>query len=182
MMIRLASILALAAALAAPAAAETDDEVRKGAERAILGYVHYGVFDSVSLGVKDGHVLLEGSVAAGHRKDDIEERVAAAPGVRSVTSHIKVQSDTPFDDQLRRRVYRAVYGTNRLIPFAGVHPPVRIVVDGGRIRLTGYVGSEVLRMAIGAAARETNAFDVRNELVLDSEKVTEPSKSTDLYL
>ena len=181
-MIRLASALVVAASLATPAAAETDDEVRKSAESAILGYVHYGVFDSVSLGVKDGHVLLEGSVTAGHRKEDLEKRVAAAPGVRSVTSHVKVQSGSPFDDQLRRRVYRAVYGTNRLIPFAGVNPPVRIVVDGGRITLTGYVGSEVLRMAIGAAARETNAFDVKNELVLDSEKTTEPAKPTELYL
>jgi osmotically-inducible protein OsmY len=182
MMIRLASAVVMAAALAAPAAAETDDEVRRSAESAILGYVHYGVFDSVSLGVKDGHVVLEGSVTAGHRKDDLEERVAAVSGVRSVTSHIKVQSGSPFDDQLRLRVYRAVYGTNRLIPFPGVNPPVRIVVDGGRITLTGYVGSEVLRMAIGAAARETNAFDVKNELVLDGEKVTEPTKSTDSYL
>ena len=45
-----------------PAEKKTDAEVQKAVADAILGYVHYGVFDSVGVGVDDGVVTLVGSV------------------------------------------------------------------------------------------------------------------------
>jgi osmotically-inducible protein OsmY len=46
---------------------------------------------------------------------------------------------------------------------------VRIIVDGGRVTLTGYVNSEVERFLVGQVARDTLAFAVDNQVKLDRE-------------
>lgn len=150
-----------------PESERSDAEVRKDAEKAILRYVHYGVFDSVGLGVQDGIVTLAGSVYQPYRKNDIEARVAKVPGVREIRSDVKVQSSSLFDERLRRQIAYQVYGSDRFTNLNRVNPPVRIIVDGGRVTLTGYVNSEVERFLIGQVARDTLAFAVDNQVKLD---------------
>jgi osmotically-inducible protein OsmY len=152
-----------------PESERSDAEVRKDAEKAILRYVHYGVFDSVGLGVQDGIVTLAGSVYQPYRKNDIEARVAKVPGVREIRSDVKVQSSSLFDERLRRQIAYQVYGTDRFTNLNRANPPVRIIVDGGRVTLTGYVNSEVERFLVGQVARDTLAFAVDNQVKLDRE-------------
>ena len=64
---------------AAPAA---DADIQSEVVDSVLGYVHYGVFDSVGVGVDGGVVTLTGSVVQPWHKDDIQKRVARLEGVR----------------------------------------------------------------------------------------------------
>jgi hyperosmotically inducible protein len=149
--------------------ARRDADILKDARNAVLRYPYYSVFDSVDLGVDEGVVVLRGSVRNDVRKRDIEAAVAHVPGVRDVKDEIAVQSASFFDERLRRQLYVAIYG-DRLLPFAGrTDGPVRIVVDNGRVTLTGWVNSPVDRQVFGTIANSTLAFQVDNRIKVDGE-------------
>lgn len=149
--------------------ARRDADILKDVRNAILRYPYYTVFDHVDLGVSEGVVVLRGSVRNEVRRRDIEGEVARVPGLRDVKNEIQVQPTSFFDDRLRRQIYTAIYG-DRLRPFAG-HPlaPVRIIVENGRVTLTGWVNSEVDRQVFGTLANSTPAFQVENRIKVDGE-------------
>jgi len=156
----------------------TDNEVLKDVRSAILRYAFYGVFDSVEVGVDDGVVTLAGSVNRPNRKQDIERLVEEVRGVREIRNGIAVQSVSVFDDRLRLQLYRQIYGSEDFVQYAHrANPPIRIVVDRGRVRLTGYVGSNVERALIDSIARQTLAFDVKNEIKVDGEEEREKKRT-----
>lgn len=155
---------------------QSDEQIVASAQRAILGYVWYTVFDSVGLGVENGVVTLTGSVLQPYRKTDIEERVAQVAGVREVRSEIRVQSVSTFDEALRLGLFGAIYESDRFVNFSHANPPVRIVVDRGRVTLTGVVGSKVERVMLGSIARSTMAFGVDNQVQVESETLREPRR------
>jgi osmotically-inducible protein OsmY len=159
-----------------PEVERSDADIRKNAAKAILGYVHYGVFDSVAVGVENGIVTLAGSVYQPYHKNDLEARLAKIPGVREIRSDVRVQSNSFFDEGLRRQIARQVYGSDRFTNLSRVNPPVRIIVDHGRVTLTGYVNSEVERVMIGHIAGGTLAFAVDNQVKLDREANPEDHK------
>jgi len=145
------------------------DDVRKS----ILRSPNYGVFDSVGAKVEDGVLFLDGSVRRGYTRNDIVDRVAKVEGLRGLRDQIAVQGVSTFDDRLRREIYFQVYG-ERFTHFASpANPPVRIVVDRGRVTLTGSVPSNVDRVMIGHIARNTSAFKVDNRIEVDSEREKE---------
>ena len=157
----------------------TDNEIVKDVRQAVLRYAFYTVFDSVEVGVDDGVVVLAGSVYRPNRKEDIESLVAEVRGVREIRNAIKVQPASIFDDRLRRQLYRQIYGSEDFVQYANrANPPIRIVVDRGRVTLTGYVGSNVERALVDSIARQSLAFDVKNELKVDGEDTKEPKKKT----
>jgi osmotically-inducible protein OsmY len=154
-----------------------DSEIRKDVADRVLRYAWYTVFDSIEAGVENGVVLLRGSVNQPYRKSDIEKRVAKIPGVKGVTSEIRVQPLSPFDDRLRRELVHRIYGDERFVQYASwAHPPIRIIVDRGRVTLTGVVGSAVEQQLVGHIARGTLAFAVDNQVKLESELNAEPVK------
>jgi osmotically-inducible protein OsmY len=156
-----------------------DSEIRKDVADRILRYPWYGVFSSVEAGVADGVVILRGSVNQPWYKTDIEKSVAKVPGVKEVRSEIAVQSLSFFDDRLRRELYYRIYGDERFVQYASwAHPPVRIIVDRGRVTLTGYIGSAVEQQLLGHIARGTLAFAVDNQVKLESERYVEPARQT----
>lgn len=159
--------------------ARPDADIKKDATRAILTYAWYGVFDSVEMGVEDGVVVLKGSVNQPYRKTDIEERVAGVRGVRGLQSEIQVQSASLFDDRLRLQVARAIYGDQRFVQYAHwPNPPIRIIVDRGRVTLTGYVPSRVEQVVVGHIARSSLAFAVDNRVQVDGDTPKEPAKAS----
>ncbi len=167
---------AAASPTANPAQAERkDSEIRKDVFDRILGYAWYTVFDSIEAGVENGVVTLRGSVNQPYRKTDIEKRVSGIAGVKQVTSDIRVQGVSSFDDRLRRELVYRIYGDERFVQYASwAHPPIRIVVDKGRITLTGLVGSAVEQQLVGHIARGTLAFSVDNQVKLESDVKAEP--------
>ena len=70
-----------------------------------------------------------------------------------------------------------IYGDERFVQYASwANPPIRIVVDKGRITLTGLVGSAVEQQLLGHIARGTLAFSVDNQVKLESDLEAEPAR------
>ena len=159
-----------------PDAPRSDAEIRQAAADAVLGYVHYGVFDSVGVGVADGVVTLQGWVLEPWRKSDIEGLVTRLDGVREVRNEIRVQPTSPFDDRLRLQLYRRIYGNGIFERYSTlVNPPIRIVVERGNVTLTGVVNSKVEKAVLESIARGVLAFRVDNQVQIESEIPKEPA-------
>jgi osmotically-inducible protein OsmY len=162
----------------AASAPSADADLQADVVDAVLGYVHYGVFDSVGVGVENGVVTLAGSVLQPWRKDDIQKRVARLEGVREVKNQIRVQPVSSFDDRLRVQLYRQIYGQGMFERFGSMpNPPIHIVVENGTITLTGLVNSRVEKAVLESIARGTLAFKVDNQVQIESEMGKEPKKS-----
>src|SRR5215471_14471162 len=171
-------VLAVVACLVAAQAASAtnvqperkDFQLLKDVATSVDRYVHFTIFDDVNANVKDGIVTLTGRVTMPYKKDDIEKRVGKIDGVRSVQDNIAVLPVSQFDDELRARIARAIYNNANFWNYAIMpNPPIHIVVERGRVRLTGVVNSEVDRMLAKSIASQSGAFSVTSELKTDAE-------------
>jgi hyperosmotically inducible periplasmic protein len=166
---------ALALALfTAPASADTVErkslQVLNDVGREVRQYVRFTIFDDVSASVENGVVRLTGKVTAPYKRDDIEARVARVAGVHQVQNEITVLPVSPFDDDLRLRIARAIYGNSAFWHYAAMsNPPIHIVVENGRVTLTGTVNSNVERMLARSLATTFGALSVKNNLKTDAE-------------
>jgi len=168
-----AACLLLAGAALASAnvpADRKDFQVFKDVSTSVQRYVHFTIFDDVSANVKDGVVTLTGSVTMPYKKDDIEKRVAKIDGVTSVVDRIDVLPVSQFDDELRVRIARRLYGNSNFWNYSIMpNPPIHIVVSRGRVTLTGVVNTEVDRMLARSIAAQSGALSVTSELKTDAE-------------
>jgi osmotically-inducible protein OsmY len=155
-----------------------DSEIQKDIEDQILRYSFYTVFDSVGIGVQDGVVYMNGSVNQPYRKDDMERLVSRVDGVRGLKNDIHVQAVSFFDDQLRQQLVRRIYGNEMFVRYANwANPPIRIIVDRGKITLTGYVNNKVEQTVLGHIANQTLAFGVDNQVKLESDRNVDVKKT-----
>jgi osmotically-inducible protein OsmY len=75
-----------------------------------------------------------------------------------------------FDDGLRFRIARAIYGNSSFWNYAAMaNPPIHIVVNRGHVTLTGTVNSNVERVLARSLAVGFGEFNVVNELKTDAE-------------
>jgi hyperosmotically inducible protein len=75
-----------------------------------------------------------------------------------------------FDNDLRQRIARSIYGHSNFWRYASMaNPPIHIIVEHGRVTLTGVVGSNVDRMLARALASQFGAFSVTVQLRTDAE-------------
>jgi osmotically-inducible protein OsmY len=159
-------------AAAAPESVVTrkDFQIAKDIVTSVDRYTRFTIFDDISANVKDGVVTLSGKVTMPFKRDDIEKRVANVDGVRSVKNDISVLPVSQWDDELRYRIARSIYGNSNFWNYAAMpNPPIHIVVDHGRVTLTGVVNSNVDRMLAQSLASQFGAFSVTNELRTDEE-------------
>ena len=168
-----ATVLVLAFATAAPAVAVqdfTDDTITLDVVRSINTYTRFTIFDDVSVSVENGIVTLQGKVTMPIKRDEIAARVGRIKGVREVKNEIGVLPVSIYDDELRRKVARAIYGNSAFWRYAAmVNPPIHIVVENGRVTLTGVVASEVDRALARSLATGLGEFSVVNALRTDAE-------------
>jgi hyperosmotically inducible protein len=163
-------VLMANAALAASIDTRKDFQVLKDVATSVERYTRFTIFDDVSASVKDGVVTLTGKVTMPFKRDDIEKRVAKVNGVVTVRDQITVLPVSQFDDELRYRIARSIYGHSNFWSYAIMaNPPIHIVVERGRVTLTGVVGSEVDRVLARSLATQFGAFSVTNELKTDAE-------------
>jgi hyperosmotically inducible protein len=156
---------------AAVAAAEPDSDHRifKNVASRVLRYSHFTIFDDVRAAVDEGVVTLSGKVTMPYKRTDIEARVATIDGVRKVVNRIDVLPVSTFDEELRYRTARAIYGNPSFWHYAAMaNPPIHIVVDRGRVTLTGVVNDNVEKMLARSLATSLGALSVSNELTTDS--------------
>ncbi len=173
MLARTLAAATLAALVAAPVAAQgtkSDYEIFKDSASKVNSYVYFTVFDDVSLSVDEGIVTLVGKVTMPYKRTDIEKRVSKVEGVRAVENQLSVLPVSQFDDDLRYQIARSIYGNSSFWQYAAMaNPPIHILVEHGRVTLTGVVNSEVERMLARSLAVSFGAFTVKNDLKTDAE-------------
>ena len=129
----------------------------------------YGVFDNLEYQINGSDVTLEGQVVTDVTKSDAEAAVKSIEGVTRVVNNIQVLPVSPFDDQIRRAEYRAIYSQPQLSRYAmGVVPQIHIIVNRGHVTLEGVVANEADRDVAGLSAnRVPGVFSVTNNLRVD---------------
>jgi hyperosmotically inducible protein len=170
-------VLALLGSPAAFAQEREDLQVFRDISNQVNRYTQFTIFDSVAASVDEGQVVLTGFVTMPFKRDDIERRVRRVDGVMTVKNAIEVLPVSQFDDELRFRIARAIYGNSSFWHYAAMaNPPIHIVVNRGRVTLVGTVNSNVERMLARSLASGFGAFDVKNELKTDAEVRAELEK------
>ena len=159
------------AASASPTTVDRKDlQVAKDVATSVDRYTRFTIFDDINAHVKDGVVTLTGKVTMPYKHQDIAKRVAKIDGVRAVRDEIAVLPVSQFDDELRYRIARSIYGNSNFWNYAIMpNPPIHIVVEHGRVTLTGVVASNVDRMLAQSLATQFGAFSVTNALKTDAE-------------
>jgi osmotically-inducible protein OsmY len=130
------------------------------------------MFNSLALKVENGVVTVSGDVHDYPSRDSAIAIVETTPGVKDVIDEINVLPTSGFDDDLRIRIARAIYGDPALRKYA-IDPqkPIRIVVDNGHVTLDGVVDSELDRqLAFTRANSVSNVFSVTNNLMVQNQK------------
>ena len=206
-MMRRATILAIAltvgAAAAATGAQAPADRATVEAIRAkLLRLPYYGVFDFLAFSYDKGTVTLSGYAYHAALKSDAERAVKQVARVDTVINTIENLPVSPNDDDLRWKIYYAIYsdpflsryapgggmlwGHRHPVPlgrfgsaarFPGVEPvgnfPIVIIVKGGHVTLMGSVDSEADKTMAGLKAKEVpGSFGVENELTVEARRKT----------
>ena len=142
----------------------------------------YSVFDNLAFRIDGDKVTLMGQVTRPTLKSDAEGVVKSIEGVASVKNEIEVLPLSPMDDQLRRAVYRAIYGEAGLNRYAiQAIPSIHIIVKNGNVTLEGVVDSEMDKNLANLRANQVpNVFSVKNHLVVagDSKKQAKALESS----
>ncbi len=127
------------------------------------------VFDSLNVLVKDQVVTLTGKVRNAYLYDVAEDAAMEVPGVRKVDNKIEILPPSQNDDRLRLAIYRRLKNDDRLFYyFLGARPSLNIIVDRGRVTLTGYVDTEGDRILAGSLVRQmSGVLSVENQLKTD---------------
>jgi len=167
------AIAGLAIAAPKPGTAAVDTS----ADSTIASQVHhklamlpwYGVFDNLGYQVINGsEVTLTGQVISEHdqTKYDADKAVKDIPGVTKVVNNIEVLPPSPFDNQIRRAEFRAIFSKSDLGRYTmGPIPQVHIIVNGGHVTLEGQVMNQMDKTVAGISANSVpGVFSVTNNL------------------
>lgn len=153
--------------------ARTDQSSDRGTQRIVKEVRHellmlpyLDVFDYIAFKVEGYNVTLLGAVTRPSVKSDAGNAVKGIEGVEKVDNQIDVLPPSSMDDQLRLRLYQAIYGFPSLQRYAlGVQKPIRIIVKSARVTLEGVVDSEADKNTAGIRANSvTGIFAVTNNL------------------
>jgi hyperosmotically inducible protein len=142
------------------------DRIVREVRHELLMLPYFGVFDNIAFKV-DGHtVTLMGQVVRPTTKSDAEAAVKRIEGVEQVINQIEVLPVSPMDDELRLKLYRAIYGFPSLERYAlGVQKPIRIIVKNGHVTLEGVVDNEADKETAEIRAKSVpGVFSVENHL------------------
>jgi hyperosmotically inducible periplasmic protein len=129
---------------------------------------YYSVFDNLLYKVDGDKVTLMGQVVRPTLKSDAENAVKSIEAVSSVNNQIEVLPVSVMDDQLRRAVFRAIYGDPALSRYGmSAVPSIHIIVKNGNVTLEGVVDSESDRNLANLRANGVpNVFSVTNNLTV----------------
>ena len=169
---RVIAVASVLLALSAPAwAADRKDlQVAGDVSKQVLTYPQFSIFDAVHMQINEGVVALTGKVTMPYKKNDIAKRVAKIDGVHQVINQIAVLPVSQFDDELRFRIARAIYGNSTFWGYGSMaNPPIHIIVENGHVTLDGVVNSNTDRMLARSIASSFGAFSVTNDLKTDAE-------------
>lgn len=146
-----------------------DQAVAQQIRHEILMYPYFSIWDDVSFRVSNGQVELDGAVTQPWKRSDLARIVQKIPGVASLTDQVNVLPLSSFDDGLRLQIARAIYGDPLFVQYRNLAlPPIHIVVDNGRVTLTGVVATDMEKQIAGLRANSSLSFGaVVNNLVVE---------------
>jgi hyperosmotically inducible protein len=149
-----------------PPSNRSTERITREVRHELLMLPYLGVFDNIAYKVDGSTVTLVGQVTRPTLKSDSENVVKKIEGVEKVDNQIEVLPPSPMDDQIRRRLYRAIYGFPSLQKYSlGVQQPIRIIVKGGNVTLEGVVDNEADKNTAGIRAKSVSGvFGVTNNL------------------
>ena len=163
-------VLAAGAPAAAVQQSKTDLQISDDIVRSVNTYSRFTVFDDIRVDVQNGIVTLSGRVTMAFKKDEIARRASAIQGVKAVRNDIGVLPRSSADDELRHKVARAIYGNAAFWRYAAMpNPPIHIIVEGGRVTLTGVVQNESDRTLARSLATGLGEVSLINALRTDAE-------------
>lgn len=153
-MVLTASLAAGLAVAKTPAPAlDPDSALSAKVTHEIRMYPRYSLWDNIDVRVDNGNVELMGQVSQPYKKADLQRIIAGIPGVKSTTNDLRVLPLSPFDDQLRIQVARAIFRDPVLSRYSMEPvPSIHIIVDNGHVTLEGIVSSETERNLAGMRA------------------------------
>jgi hyperosmotically inducible protein len=168
---RFITALAVLLTVTTPALAQRENlQVFRDVQNQVLRYPHYTIFDSVNAEIDNGVVVLTGKVTMPYKRTAIEKRVSKVEGVETVENRLEVLPVSQFDNDLRYRIARAIYGNPQFHGYLSVvNPPIHIIVDRGHVTLEGVVNNNVDRMLARSIASSFISFELTNELKTDAE-------------
>ena len=149
------------------------DRIYREVRHELVMLPFYGVFDNLSYKVDpDGTVTLLGQVSRPTLKSDAENVVKKIEGVTKVVNNIEVLPTSFNDDQIRRAVYRNIYGNEVLSQYQmRAVPPIHIIVKNGHVALEGVVARAMDKQIAGVQANSVpGVFSVENNLVVEDEE------------
>jgi hyperosmotically inducible protein len=158
-------------------AADSHDSAKQGQSRIerevrheLLTLGPYGVFDNLSYRVEGTKVTLFGAVTQPVIKLDAVTAVKGVEGVTSVNDQIEVLPVSSMDDQIRRAVYRAIYGDAGLSRYSfQAIPSIHIIVKNGNVTLEGVVANKGDSDLANLRANSVGGlFSVTNNLRVDA--------------
>lgn len=139
-----------------------------------LYYDRVGWYDSAfnyfTLSVRDGVATIGGETYNDVGRDSALAIAYRMPGVKDVVNGVKVSQVSIFDDNLRRRTARVLYGDSVLSRYA-IDParPIRIIIDGGHVSLYGTVDSAMDKQIAGMRVGQVpGVFSVQNNLIVEN--------------
>ena len=165
-------------------------QIARQIQRRILTLPNHGVFDNITFDIRGRTVTLAGQASRPTLRKSAERVVKDIEGLDEVINHIEVLPLSRRDDEIRTRVYLAVYGhpalsrynPNRGAPLfnsltrrtfglteeppIGFHP-IHIVVKNGNVVLEGIVDNSGDKTIAGIQANGVfGVFSVTNDLVV----------------
>lgn len=145
---------------------KAEQRIQKEVRHQLLLLPYLSVFDNLAYKVNGYDVTLLGQVTQPVTKSDAENAVKSIEGVEHVDNQIEVLPVSPMDDQLRRRLFVAIYGFPSLERYAlPVVKPIRIIVKNGHVTLEGVVDNEADKNTAGIRANGVSGvFSVTNNL------------------
>jgi hyperosmotically inducible protein len=148
--------------------AKPDMELAKKVRHELVMLPYYNIFDSLGFRVDGTTVTLYGEVTRPTLKSDAGRVVQHIEGVGQVVNNIKVLPLSPFDNQIRRAEYRAIFGYGSLYRYAmGALPSIHIIVDNGHVTLEGVVANQGDKNIAGIRANGVpGVFSVTNNLLV----------------
>jgi hyperosmotically inducible protein len=146
--------------------AERDTVIADQIATRVRQSVFYSIYDDIELSVKEGVVTLTGKVTMPYKGQQIAELASQVQGVQEVRNEIQTLPTSIHDDQIRYAVANQIYNDPMFWHYAVQSmPPIHIVVEHGRVTLTGVVNGEIEKRKAEILARSVfGVFEVRNEL------------------
>jgi osmotically-inducible protein OsmY len=149
--------------------AESDETLANAVAEKVRRYVFFSVFDDVNVAVNEGVVTLAGYVTMPYKSEAMVKLASRVSGVQEVTDKLEVLPVSSFDDSIRYAIAIRIYNDPLFWNYAiQVNPPIHVIVQHGRVTLTGVVLSEVERRKAEVIARGVfGVFSVENQLRLE---------------